>query len=246
MNNVLLDMLVNSVGIYVNVVGTDGFSYNNMPSDFNCAGMIIKYKDKYYDRKIGFVTIDNVHYEITIFNDITDIKKETMYDMKTGALTLEYFKKSLEYLIQTDDVILALVDIDDFKSVNDTFGHDTGDLVLKNVVDEFKMHLLGHNDLICRFGGDEFLLAFNSSDIGIVRNRIDSIAQYIKENSAFNNIVCIMLTFSIGLVKYNKEKTYEENFKDVDELMYIVKKNGKNAIASKEVSVKVLEKKYCE
>ena len=213
-----------------------------MPSDFNFSGMLIKYKDRYYDRKIGFVTIDNVNYEITVFNDVTDIKIETMFDKKTGALTLEYFKRSLEYLTQTNDVVLVLVDIDDFKSVNDTFGHDIGDIVLKDVVDEFKTHALEHNDLICRFGGDEFILAINGN-VEEVKNKIANTTEYMKENFTINNLVGIALTFSIGMIKYDKGKTYDENFKDVDELMYSAKKNGKDAIETKEV--KVLEKEYC-
>ena len=225
MNNILFNMLVNSVGIYFNVVGTN---------------MIIKYNGKYYDRKIGFVTLDNVNYEITLFNDVTDIKKESMFDKKTGALTLDYFKKSLNYLIQNGEVCLVLIDIDDFKTINDTFGHDIGDVVLKSVVDEFKK-MLGYNDLICRFGGDEFILAINNGNIDEVRNKINNLTEYIRENYTISNILCIALTFSIGLIKYDIDKSYEENFRDVDELMYIVKKHGKNAVASKETHVKVLK-----
>lgn len=237
----LLEQLINSVGIYYSISNNLDYYYSNIPSDFKQDEMLVKYQDKYYNRKIGFVTVGNVKYEIIAFSDVTEIKKQTMYDSKTGAMTLDYFKKNLDDMLSNGEVVLGLIDIDDFKSYNDTFGHHVGDEVLKKVVTEFQT-ILGPNDAICRFGGDEFILAIQSDDIDEVRNNISNLADKMRASFTTDNLVCMVLTFSIGLIKYNKEEDYDTNFKDVDSVMYFCKKNGKNAVVSKETYVKVLEK----
>lgn len=242
MNKYLLEKLVQSVGIYYSITNTLGYKYSNIPSDFNKSEMLIKYKDRYYDRKIGFVDIAGVRYEITVYNDVTDIKKQSMYDQKTGALTLDYFrKKVIDSINIGEDIILCLMDIDDFKQINDTFGHHVGDLVLEKVVNSFKS-FLGTTDDICRFGGDEFLIAIRSNDVGEIRNKMDQYASYLRNNLVVDDNICLDITFSIGVTKYNHEENFDTNFDMVDSAMYYCKKNGKNGVVSKEIYVKVLEK----
>ena len=244
MNKFILEKLVKSVGIYYSISNNLGYSYNNLPSDFNKNEMLVKYKDRYYDRKIGFVDIMNVRYEIVVFNDVTDIKKQSMYDQKTGALTLDTFRKKIEKDIPDDNIVLCLMDIDDFKAINDTFGHHVGDLVLSRVVNSFSYNL-GPNDLICRFGGDEFLIAISGKSVDEVREMMDSYANDVRTNLLSDDNICINITFSIGITNYNSEDNFDINFDKVDDAMYYCKKHGKDGVVSREVYVKCLgQKKY--
>lgn len=243
MNKYLMERLIESVGIYYSITNTLGYHYSNIPSDFDKSKILVRYNDKYYDKKIGFVDIAGVRYEITVYNDVTDIKKQSMYDAKTGALTFEWFKKKLsDELSKGSNIVLGLIDIDDFKGFNDTFGHHVGDLVLAKVVESLSCYL-GENAIICRFGGDEFLVAVKNSDVDSVRYSLDKYATDIKTNLCVDDNICLMITFSIGITNYNNNEDFATNFDRVDDTMYYCKKHGKNGVVSKEVRVKVLENK---
>jgi len=98
-------------------------------------------------------------------------------------------------------LLLSYIDIDRFKYINDTFGHEEGDKVLKEVVKLFKS-TLREIDIICRMGGDEFLLVFPDSslkNISLIRERLDKNLE--KLNQSLNR--SYKISFSIGLSYYN-------------------------------------------
>ena len=123
--------------------------------------------------------------------------------------------------------MLAFLDIDKFKTINDTFGHDEGDEVLKEVVGLFKSSLR-EVDIICRMGGDEFLLAFPDSSLQeapLIRNRLEEeLPQLNRKIEKDYNI-----QFSIGFSEYlpDKPKDLDELIAIADQKMYKEKNNKK-------------------
>lgn len=122
---------------------------------------------------------------------------------------------------------IAYIDVDNFKTVNDKFGHAEGDLVLQTVVNFLKKKLR-NSDVVARLGGDEFALLFPETN--------QESAQTI-----FNNIHCSLLdemqkykwdvTFSIGVLTCEiAPKTTKELIKMADDLMYLAKSDGKNTV----------------
>jgi len=117
-------------------------------------------------------------------------------------------------------LLLAYIDIDKFKYINDVFGHEEGDNVLKEVVNLFKS-TLREIDIICRMGGDEFLLIFPDSshkDISLIRERLDKNLE--KLNQSLNRPYKI--SFSIGLSVYDpaNPKPVEKLIHLADQAMY--------------------------
>ena len=119
------------------------------------------------------------------------------------------------------------IDLDNFKEVNDTLGHNTGDILLKNVAGIIKKNIR-KIDLAGRLGGDEF---------GIVFSRIDADSAYIVANKLRNILLDKMrknkwpVTFSMGLATFQQPpRSVEEMIQKADLLMYAAKKNGKNMI----------------
>lgn len=125
--------------------------------------------------------------------------------------------------------VLLLIDIDNFKSVNDTFGHDIGDLVLTCFAEKIKKQLRGE-DLALRWGGEEFLILLKTSK-GI--EAINPVVARLLEPLVIDEIDS-PVTISGGLVKINQSHTMEKITKIADKLLYEVKQNGKNNIATKE------------
>ncbi|MDG1751002.1 MAG: diguanylate cyclase [Thalassotalea sp.] len=129
---------------------------------------------------------------------------------------------------------LFIVDVDDFKKVNDTYGHKVGDQTLKAIASLGQEHMRD-TDVFGRFGGEEFVALLPNTTIEqaqeIAERLRSSAEQYTCPNNQINNI-----SLSIGVVHYNqtKHQTFEELLKDADLLMYQAKRQGKNKVCINE------------
>lgn len=148
-------------------------------------------------------------------------------DHLTGAWTRDKFYNYLNYRIKQKkpkNFSIAFIDLNDFKKINDTFGHNEGDNALINVVHIIK-DILKREDFITRYGGDEFVLFLNvdsEQQVEEIINKIyDSLAEY-NENSRLK----YKLNLSCGyeLYDFNKHMTADEYISHVDKLMYRDKK----------------------
>jgi len=161
-----------------------------------------------------------------------ELEKLAHYDTLTGCCSRGYGLNLLEQQIKMANrkktfVTLFYLDIDRFKYINDTFGHEEGDKVLKKVVQLFKS-TLREADIICRLGGDEFLLIFpeNSlNDASLIRERLNKNLKKLNQRLAKP----YEIGFSIGLSYYNPANplSIEELIKIADENMYKEKKKKK-------------------
>ncbi len=124
---------------------------------------------------------------------------------------------------------IAFCDLDDFKRVNDSYGHEAGDEVLKHVTTMIKQELPGSD--ICRWGGEEFVILLNGCDLPAARSKVERLRKSIESNPTefFNKK--IFVTTTIGLEEYSdKYKTPEELIKVADTRMYYGKQHGKNIL----------------
>jgi len=122
---------------------------------------------------------------------------------------------------------LAYFDIDDFKNINDRWGHSTGDEVLRTVTNCVKKHLRT-TDLVARLGGDEFALLLPETDQEPARQVLQKIQSMLLAEMQSHQWP---ITFSIGVITCNSAPhTPDELVKMADESMYSVKREGKNAI----------------
>jgi diguanylate cyclase (GGDEF)-like protein len=122
---------------------------------------------------------------------------------------------------------VMVMDIDDFKRINDHFGHHTGDQLLNTVAETLKTHVRAI-DIVARFGGDEFVALLVKTE---------ETAAALIASKLQRQLLCIMkenqwqVTFSIGLATYHSSPdSVDETIKAADELMYHVKHNGKDNI----------------
>ena len=173
--------------------------------------------------------------EVKLFETYQQVKQLAETDSLTKLPNRYFFDESLKLAItnnRRNDHTLALLlfDIDNFKLINDNFGHDVGDLLLKKNVAKIKKCLRG-NELFARLGGDEFAITLsnlqNSEQALLVAQRIFSAMQTPIEIAT----TTINSTVSIGIALHPcNGKTSEELFKYADIAMYRAKKLGKNRI----------------
>jgi len=153
-------------------------------------------------------------------------------DELTGILNVRGFKDKLaeEYARSTRSTTpfsLAFIDIDNFKTVNDTLGHATGDILLitvaKTINDNLRL-----TDHIARLGGDEFVILFSETSEEIVKAAFTHVHKRLMETVTQHNWP---VTFSVGVVSFNVLPESPANtIKIADEIMYGVKKSTKNNV----------------
>lgn len=173
-------------------------------------------------------------------NDITSEKEANLqlkyirsYDELTGLHNKDYLKEVMEKHIKNHRETklrgaLIIIDLDNFKFINDSYGHRCGDLFIKEVANELSK-MVEDKELICKFGGDEFLIFVPNIkslvDVEKISNKIIhrfKDAFYIGEHE-------IYLTSSIGASIFPDDGTdFEELLKNADAAMHIAKSNGKN------------------
>jgi diguanylate cyclase (GGDEF)-like protein len=163
-----------------------------------------------------FKTLDTIHYE-----------KEPMTGLLNKTSIIQYAKDKIN--ARTDEnIVIAIVDMDNFKEVNDNLGHSFGDTVIIKF-SEILTSVVGDNGAVGRFGGDEFLVIFdNIADSMEKRNFLRSIRTNVE--AEFKNLGNgVSLTCSMGCVSCPTDGTdYDNLFSLADKCLYLAKEFGKN------------------
>ena len=173
--------------------------------------------------------------EKNLYNTYKKVKLLAETDSLTGLANRYYFDESLKQVLTLNarsqqQAALLLFDLDNFKIVNDSFGHDVGDLLLKKVVLRISS-CLRDNETFARLGGDEFGIMLNdlscSDQAGKVARRIVAVLQKPFEIAS----TIIQTTVSVGIAIFpGNGRTSEVLFKHADIAMYRAKNNGRNQI----------------
>lgn len=192
---------------------------------------------RYHDVVRPFQKIDKLtDVTLELIEDISKYKEEANRDSLTGLLNRRSFDNILQryyymFIKKNIPFVLAMLDIDDFKNVNDTFGHAAGDIVLK----EFGTIISGVSrlgeDFAFRYGGEEFaILSHGNSEVEIESylKRLLSIIRNL--NISYKNQK-ISFTFSAGISVINHQINAEQLVRYADSALYYAKTNGKNQIA---------------
>lgn len=162
---------------------------------------------------------------------VDEMMKNSMTDELTMLYNRRYFDRCLRREMKRAErhqvqVSLLILDLDNFKQINDTFGHSSGDMVMRKVGQILKM-LLRQEDYPCRFGGEEFAVILPHTDPGQALTVAERFRQAI-EKEDFDGI---RVTCSGGLASYpDNGNSGSEVFEQADRALYIAKKEGKNRI----------------
>lgn len=121
----------------------------------------------------------------------------------------------------------VMCDIDDYKHVNDLYGHSIGDSVIKTVGQILKSNVRD-TDYVCRYGGDEFLIIFKDCEEHIVQKRIENIRKIAESSLVLSNGDKITMSFGIAM---NNGDTLGDLIDKADQALYESKENGKNQVS---------------
>ncbi|NQZ23339.1 MAG: GGDEF domain-containing protein [Colwellia sp.] len=160
-----------------------------------------------------------------------DLIYESVRDPMTGALNRRQLSAYLDTSLANKkrnniNSAILMFDIDHFKNINDTFGHDVGDAVIKKLVDTINKHSR-ELDILFRFGGEEFILLVQDIDILIIHEVAENLRKRITKECIINNHP---VTVSIGISTLHSILSTDMWIKHADTALYKAKNSGRNQV----------------
>jgi len=189
--------------------------------------------------KLNLSELPNESFLISM-TDVTEIEQQAKrfeYEANHDKLTGAYNRSYLEYIYQKHldahakegtDCAFILLDIDDFKLINDNYGHLTGDrvlILLSNIIS----HKIRHDDIFVRWGGEEFLLLLPKTS---QENAMKTAEILRLEISKLDIGIDCKITSSFGVTGCRENDTKERLFERLDQALYAAKRSGKNCVTS--------------
>ena len=166
--------------------------------------------------------------------DLNKVNKELDYlskhDELTGLANRRYFHEQLVSL-RNPGGWMFLIDLDDFKKVNDQFGHQAGDMVLVEIA-KILQSFWEYDLLISRYGGEEFMVYVPNQNDEFVLSLANEIRQKVKKSSFDGLGYDIIVTISVGVSQYNGQKkdAFDQSYSRADRALYKAKKQGKDQV----------------
>lgn len=150
-----------------------------------------------------------------------------LYNRRYGTGRMKNVQAS--FLRTGQPFAMAIGDIDFFKKVNDTYGHDAGDEVLKFVAEELRKMMLGCGFAV-RWGGEEFLLVYETADVNAARGKIEALLEKLRKSTISYGDYNINVTMTMGLVAGNADLDVNDLIKRADAGLYYGKEHGRNQL----------------
>lgn len=163
-------------------------------------------------------------------------QQAALTDALTGMQNRRYFDDALkEYLEEfrriDKPVGLMVLDLDHFKHINDTHGHDVGDDVLRAVAGCLR-DLTRYHDVVARLGGEEFAVVAPNMDVELLSKFAERIRAAISAMSISSGNVRLRVTTSVGLAVWDRSETADDFYRRADKLLYQAKRMGRNRVCA--------------
>ena len=171
--------------------------------------------------------------------NLEEVQRQSMTDSLTKIYNRKFFDQHISMAItdareKNEPMCLVMLDIDHFKTFNDTFGHQTGDQVLRLVGMTLKSNIKG-SDMACRYGGEEYALILPDTDIAGAVAISDKIRQSIQAKELLKrstNEKLGRITASFGVARLSPGDTEISIVERADNALYVAKRNGRNRVVA--------------
>ena len=159
-----------------------------------------------------------------LVQSILNTNKKIYEDALTGAYNRHFYEDQLIGLY--DDFSMVVVDADEFKMINDTYGHEAGDMALRAIVQTIQSFIRS-NDIVIRYGGDEFVIVFRNIPKDVFALKLEKIRMAISE-IVVEKYPSMHITVSMGGI--SEAGKVEDLFNKADHLLYQAKKEKNKVI----------------
>ena len=159
-----------------------------------------------------------------------EAQHDGLTDLWSKSAGREQIENYFAHMQEGDQAVLIFVDIDDFKQINDTYGHNTGDDALKILAKTIILQAQKHGFKYCRWGGEEFLLLGKCRSGEIPKDTLEELRSAISSNCVRTSRESFRYTVTIGAGKYTSGQSAKEWLDFVDKQLYKGKRSGKNQV----------------
>ncbi|EDZ63187.1 response regulator receiver modulated diguanylate cyclase [Sulfurimonas gotlandica GD1] len=176
-----------------------------------------------------------INNSIEALENIQFITNHANRDFLTGLYNRRYFFQNMqEYIEDTkesgEQFAVSMIDIDNFKHINDTYGHDIGDKVITSISEILRTNT-SYRDIVARFGGEEFCVVLKNINKYSASDILERLRQEVEKfNFTIDANKSIKFTISIGVSIHDDDDTLEETINQADMMLHGAKQNGKNRI----------------
>jgi len=177
---------------------------------------------------------DDLYMEFFLDSYISDIIRQLRFLADIDSLTGFYNRRKIEEVLHSEmerakryghPLSVMFIDIDNFKQINDTYGHRKGDEVLRKVADLIRREIR-RTDFVGRFGGEEFMVVLPETE----PEKAVRVAERIRERIEREEFGVGRVTISVGVTGLRKDDDYGSLFVRMDRAMYLAKEKGKNRV----------------
>lgn len=216
----------------VHVIGMAGENQKLLAADFIRAGgddfIHMPFQSDEFASRIARVAI--------LHSRIEALHRMAALDYLTGIFNRRHFFETGPRIVDQalrrgSDACIAIVDIDHFKRLNDTYGHEVGDIVLKAVASRLK-DMVGPGHLLARLGGEEFGILFNGQDLATAVNSCERIREELGATKIIADDEELLVNISIGLAAVGGKETFDNYLNAADQFLYMAKHGGRNRVCS--------------
>lgn len=171
---------------------------------------------------------------MTVRQQVERLTEETLHDALTGIGNRRYLDARIHTALIAQQMHriptgILMLDVDFFKRVNDVYGHDVGDDVLRMVATTLRRNIRMH-DVVGRWGGEEFIAVFENVDSKVLLRIGEKLRQMVAGSQLQANGQTIQVTVSIGGTLLRAEDTLESAIKRADTMLYASKQSGRNRV----------------
>jgi len=189
-----------------------------------------------YTHELGKVLLNDVAQSVRNAVMLERLQDLVTHDQLTGAYSRRYILEQLEQQVGIQQrhetpASIIMFDLDHFKSINDTYGHATGDRALREVVRVIKAQLRD-GDILGRIGGEEFLVLLPMTDMAAAQPLAERLRQTLADTFIQEGTNTIFLPASFGIAELKQAESHSEWFKRVDTAQYEAKAQGRNAVVA--------------
>lgn len=208
--------------------------------DHNLSGRLIIFRDvtdrKEVEKDLRYA-MDRMQTQLIEIGVLqSQLREQAIRDALTNLFNRRYLEETLERELaraarEVYPLCIVMMDIDHFKNVNDTYGHEAGDLVLKTLAESVTRQSR-QGDFVCRFGGEEFVLVMPNITIDVAKERVSSLHKSISTLYIPFGRFNLNITMSMGISWYPKHgESKEALLRAADRALYTAKDAGRNQVA---------------
>ncbi len=187
------------------------------------------------DLDIEKLELEIIRLQTLVYRDeLTGLLNRRGFNEEAGKMfRYVYSRHGLKNNRESDSLPFSVIfiDIDNFKKINDKYGHDEGDKVLRHMAKVMKM-ILRDSDIYARWGGEEFVVVLPQSSKKTAVKVAEKLCNAFADSEIKLGGSIEQVTMSVGIVMHNNENTLHQMIEKADQAMYKAKKNGKNQVVT--------------